>query len=274
MKRKIGIVGLGLIGGSIEKALKLASEEDEILTVSHSQGSPYKLEDLRDCDLVFLCGSQTTILSQLEEITKIISRSGAEGTVATENRAFANTIITDVASTKKLISQKAEELGLINFVPGHPMAGTEHRGYEASFPELFEGAKWILGEKSDRTKFLEDLITKIFKSEIIIMDPVAHDQSVALISHLPLVLSIGLGEIVSRIPSSKKIIGPGFKGMVRLAKGNVELGKEMITINRANIKNAWDLFKTEIDTLLEIKGESLEHELLEVKKNLELMSIG
>jgi prephenate dehydrogenase len=274
MKKKIGIVGLGLIGGSIEKALKQDLDNYEILIVSQSQGSPYKLEDLKDCDLVFLCGAQTSIPGQLEEIARIISRSGEEGKIPESERAFSRTVITDVASTKLRISKKADELGLNNFVPGHPMAGTEHKGYEASFPELFQGAKWILGERSDRTKLLEDIITKVCKAEIVIMDSAIHDQSVALISHLPLVLSIGLGEIVTRVPVSQKIIGPGFKGMVRLAQGNVELGKEMITLNRNNIKNAWDLFKTEVDALLEIKGENLEEELIEVKKNLEMMPIG
>ena len=271
MKQKIGIVGLGLIGGSIEKALLREPDSFEILTVSESQAREYKLQDLKDCDLVFLCGPQSTIPKQLEEIAKIISQSSEEGAVPPNARAFSKTIITDVASTKVQITKKAEALGLDNFIPGHPMAGTEKQGYEASFPELFEEANWVLGKTSTRTELLENIITKTLKAKLVIMDPKTHDSSVAVISHLPLVLSLGLGDMLTSMPQAKKVIGPGFKGMVRLAKGNPELGREMIALNRTNIKNAWELFKSEVESLLSITGEELEHELIDIKEALSLV---
>lgn len=268
MKQKIGIVGLGLIGGSIEKALLKEPDLFEILSVSESQVREYKLEDLKDCDLVFLCGPQSTIPKQLEEIAQIISRSSEEGTVPPNARAFAKTIITDVASTKTQIAKKAQGLGLDNFIPGHPMAGTEKQGYEASFPELFEEANWVLAEASERTKALESIISRTLKAKLVIMDPETHDQSVAVISHLPLILSLGLGDMLNSMPQAKKVIGPGFKGMIRLAQGNPELGREMIALNRTNIKNAWEVFKTEVESLLSITGEELEHELVDIKEAL------
>lgn len=271
MKQKIGIVGLGLIGGSIEKALLKEPDSFEILSVSESQGREYKLQDLKDCDIVFLCGPQSSIPQQLDEIARIISQSGEEGSVPLEERAFSKTIITDVASTKVQITKKAEELGLDNFIPGHPMAGTEKQGYEASFPELFEEANWVLGESSTRTQALETIITKTLKAKLVIMDSETHDQSVAVISHLPLVLSLGLGDMLASMPQAKKVIGPGFKGMVRLAKGNPELGREMIALNRTNIKNAWEIFKTEVESLLSITGDDLEHELVDIKEALALV---
>ena len=268
MKKKIGIVGLGLIGGSIEKALLQDSDNYEVLSVSQSQGREYKLEDLKDCDIVFLCSSQSSIPGQLEQIAKIISRSSEEGKIPENERAFSKTIITDVASTEQQISNKAQELGLNNFIPGHQMAGTEQQGYEASFPELFENANWVLAESNSKTELLETIITRTLKAKLVIIDPETHDQSVAVISHLPLVLSLGLGELVTAVPQSKKIIGPGFKGMIRLAKGNPELGREMIALNRNNIKNAWELFKTEVEALLAITGPDLEKELVEIKEAL------
>ncbi len=260
---KIGIVGLGLIGGSIEKAL-IKETGFEVLTVSVSQNRPNKLADLADADIVFLCGSQSSILENIKEIAKL----------AAVQNAFARTLITDVASTKSYINNKAAEFGLNNFIAGHPMAGTEHRGYEASLPELFQGAKWILCPQTedfvlqDKLNLLTSIITKTLGAQIETMDAVTHDKAVALISHLPLLLSLGLGEIVGSMPSLQRILGPGCKGMLRLAKGNADMGREIITINRQNIRDAWELFKVEVDAILEMKGSNLQEELELVKDKL------
>jgi len=260
-KAKIGIVGLGLIGGSIEKCLTNTCKY-EILTVSASQGRQHKLEDLKDCDLVFLCGPQGVIYKQLEEIASLQAQP--------ESEFFQNTIITDVGSTKQKICERAEELGLKNFVGGHPMAGTEEQGYDASFPELFGGCTWVLTEQSARTRLLEELIIiDLGAGNIEIIDPVTHDKAVAAISHVPLVLSIGLGNLLSEVPQAKKFIGPGFKGMARLAKGNQTLGKEIITANRGNIKEVWKIYRNYVDSFLDIAGDNLIEEIEEVKTVLQ-----
>ncbi len=258
-KLRIGIVGLGLIGGSIEKRL---AGKYELLCVSASQGREHKLEDLIDVDIVFLCGSQSTILKQLGQIAQIISRSGAEGSIKEEYRAFSRTIITDVASTKLEISKTAQELGLKNFIAGHPMAGTEHQGYEASFLELFEGAKWVLEESNA----LLETVIKELGAEVVILDSETHDKAVAMTSHLPLVLSVGLAEMVSNYSPATKVIGPGFKSMTRLAKGNANMGKEIISLNRKNIRDAWKVYKQEVESILNIYGADLESELTQVKE--------
>lgn len=265
-KIKVGIVGLGLIGGSIEKRLKQKPDKFEILVVSESQaqgldqsGKRRELRDLADVDILFLCSSQSQILKQLAEISFIMLKSPA----------FAHTIISDVGSTKERICQAAAELGLTNFVGGHPMAGTEHQGYEASFPELFEGANWILTESSERTELLEQVIKQdLAATNLVVMDAVTHDQSAAAISHLPLLLSLGLADLVRQVPTAKSIIGPGFTGMARLAKGNEQLGSEIIKANSKNIKELWQLYKQQVDSLLEISGESLVEEMGAIKQAL------
>ena len=264
-KTKIGIVGLGLIGGSIEKALSANADKYEILTVSKSQARNHNLEDLADVDILFLCGTQNEIPKQLDQIACMISKARIE---AKEHIPFSKTIITDVASTKTKIAKTAEQLGLENFIAGHPMAGTEHKGYESSFPTLFQDANWVLSESSERTKLLENIITKELGAKIVIMDPETHDRGVAVTSHLALVLSIALGDMVDSLPQVKQLIGPGFKSMTRLACGNSELGREIISLNRDNIKEIWELYKQEVESLLEIYGSDLEKELELVKQKL------
>jgi prephenate dehydrogenase len=264
-KLKVGIVGLGLIGGSIEKCLQQFPEQFEIFSVSESQNRSYKLDNLVECDVIFLCTQQSKLASQLDKIAQIISRSGQEGHMPEEQRAFAKTVITDVASTKYLFCQKSADLGLKNFIGGHPMAGTEHKGFEASDANMFKDATWILTE---RNSTLEDIITKYLAAKVLIMDSETHDKSVAVVSHLPLLLSLGLADLAINMPQVAKVMGPSFKGMTRLAKGNPELGREIISLNRSNIKDAWDLFKTEIEALLEIKGHSLQEELNLIKEKI------
>ncbi|MCH2226555.1 MAG: prephenate dehydrogenase/arogenate dehydrogenase family protein [Candidatus Caenarcaniphilales bacterium] len=263
--KKIGIVGLGLIGGSIEKRLLERQAElgiSGIKTVSKSQKREYSIQDLGDCDLVFLCSPQSKIIEDLDEIAKIIAKPEPN-----DKKPFASSIITDVASTKAKIAQKAIDLGLTNFVPGHPMAGTEKEGYQASFPELFEGSKWVLTEKSERTKILEYLIRNVLKvAETVLLDPVSHDKFVASVSHLPMLLSFALLDLLDKEDSTADIVGPGFRGMTRLAQGNIEMSKEILAINRANIKDLWREYSKNIETLLDTPASLLGDELSRIKK--------
>ncbi len=271
-KIKVGIVGLGLIGGSIEKCLKTKPEKYELFVVSNSQdqgflsnGERRTLADLANVDILFLCSAQSQIPKQLREIAALMSKAGIEGAT----KPFANTIITDVGSTKEAISNLATELGLVNFVGGHPMAGTEHQGYEASFAELFQGCNWVLSYSDETTEILEQVIkVDLGATNLLVLDPQTHDQCAAAISHLPLLLSLGLGEIVRDMPLAKQMIGPGFTGMVRLAKGNEALGLEIISANRRNIKELWRLYKQHVDSILEISGDNLAEEMAAIKQAL------
>lgn len=266
--KKIGIVGLGLIGGSIEKCLLEKQAElglSQVKTVSKSQKREYSIHDLADCDVIFLCSEQSKILGDLDEIAKTIAKSNSNA-----EKPFANALITDVASTKKKISDKAKELGLSNFIAGHPMAGTEHEGYAASFPELFHGSNWILEEKNEKTKLLEHLILKVLGAkEIVALDAETHDKLVAVVSHLPMLMSFALADLLKSYPVAEKIIGPGFRGMTRLAKGNVQMSKEILALNRQNVKDLWSEYSTHLNSLLDLPTSLLEPELAKIKKLLE-----
>ena len=259
-KIKIGIIGLGLIGGSIEKRLALKPDLYEIKTVSKSQNRDFQLVDLKNEDIVFICSPQSEVNKILTEIALLQSKQ--EG-------AFAKTIITDVASTKKRIRDKAEQLGLKNFIPGHPMAGTEKQGYESSFPELFEAAKWILDSDPSQSKLLEKIIKEELGAVIEYLDSETHDKAVAATSHLPLALSVVLAKVALNLPATKKTIGPGFKSMTRLAQGNIAMGTEIIDLNRKNINELWQDYKAEMDAFLSAYGDDLERELKVVKDKLE-----
>lgn len=260
-KISVGIIGLGLIGGSIERRLGLKPELYEVKAVSISQGRAFTIEDLKNEDIVFICSPQSQVNSVLDQIALLQSK---------DQTAFVKTIITDVASTKTRIKHEAELLGIKNFVAGHPMAGTEKQGYENSFPELFEGAKWILDSDARDFPILENIIKGELGAVIEYMDVEVHDKAVAVTSHLPLVLSLILAKMGMDYSPAHKTIGPGFKGMVRLAGGNISMGKEIIDLNRNNINELWQDYKAEVEALLAAPEDDLEKELKSIKDKLEL----
>jgi len=115
---KIGIVGLGLIGGSLFKVL---SAKYSVIGVSRSVKGENITDDynvLKTCDVVFVCTPMNITLEILDKLNKILS---------------SKTIVTDVCSLKSFVSNKIYNF---KFIPSHPMAGTEHKGWENSFAEI------------------------------------------------------------------------------------------------------------------------------------------
>lgn len=217
---KIGIVGLGLIGGSIFKALRA---KHNVIGVSRSLKEENISDDystLKDCEIVFVCTPMNKTLEILDKLEAILP---------------TNTIVTDVCSLKTFVSKKKYSY---NFVPSHPMAGTEHSGWEYSFAELFQGAKWVLtpsgGDVPDK---LETVINDL-GAQIIITTPEEHDKAVALISNLPLLVAQALCENIKDNMLAQTIASSGFRDTTRLALSNVEMASDMLKLNRENIEIA------------------------------------
>lgn len=219
---KIGVVGLGLIGGSIFK--KLIVEGFDVIGVSKSQDGKniFKTYDvLKVCDIVFVCSAMNKTIEILDELEKFLA---------------PETIVTDVCSLKKFVCEKKRPY---RFIPSHPMAGTEHQGFENSYPELFNDAKWAL-TPYDKTDGIVDLIQVIKKlgGNIVITTAEKHDEAVALISHMPMVVAQALYLTASDNPLALDLAASGFRDMTRLAMSNIEMANDMVTMNSENIQNA------------------------------------
>ena len=179
-------------------------------------------------------------------------------------------IVTDVGSIKEPIIKKWEQIHPL-FVGSHPMAGTENKGVESGFENLFKNTKWIITptQKSNR----EAVITlgKLFTSmdcEICKASPKEHDSAVSLISHLPIFLASALIETAgdnknnSLLDLTHKLAASGFADTSRVGGGNSELGLNIAIYNKNNILNALNEFKNKISDL----------ESLIENKNWELLS--
>ena len=142
------------------------------------------------------------------------------------------TVVTDVCSLKKFVSEKERPY---KFIPSHPMAGTEHKGFENSFEGLFKNAKWVItGEKND---LLLEIINYV-GAKPVFTTAEKHDEAVAMISHMPMVIAQALMLAAKDNPLALEIASSGFRDMTRLALSNEEMANDMVTMNHKNIEHA------------------------------------
>ncbi len=245
---KIGIVGLGLIGGSILK--NLSDKGYELYAVTRNKNTLDLISNtckecsndisiLRKCNVVFVCTPINKILETLDKLEQVLS---------------SECIVTDVASVKSFVTEKKRPY---KFIPSHPMAGTENSGYEASFKELFEGAKWVLTPYYyNETRILENLI-KEMGAKSIISNAKEHDEAVALISHLPMYVAQCLFKTAADNNLALKLASSGFRDTTRLAMTNLTLAKDMMTYNKENIFSGLNKFLQIINTLKDNYTEEL-----------------
>lgn len=233
---KIAVVGLGLIGGSIYK--KLMQLGYEVVGISNSQSGKAEnitndLNTIKGSDIVFVATPINKTLEKLDEINQILDK---------------NTIVTDCCSLKNFLMGKDYNF---TFIPSHPMAGTEFQGFEHSDSEMFVGAKWILTPKEEiqETSKLVEVIEKL-GARTIFATAKEHDKAVALISHMPMVLSQALMQTASKNELAMKLASSGFRDMTRLAMSNTEMAKDMVTFNAKNIENSLLNLTLELNELL------------------------
>ena len=237
---QIGIIGLGLIGGSIYK--KLSEFGHELIVVTRNKSTLEKVKNdgvvcscdysvLKDCDVVFVCTPIENTLETLDRLEGVVSE---------------NCTVTDVASVKKFVTEKKRPY---KFIPSHPMAGTENSGYDASFAELFQGAKWVLTpyDCQDFEKLVE--LIKQTGATPIIADANEHDKAVALISHMPMLISQALFHSAKDNKLAMKLASSGFRDTTRLAMSDLKLAKNMLSFNAENITKSLEDFQKSLKTL-------------------------
>ncbi len=255
MFKKVCIVGVGLIGGSLALALKKAKLCKTIVGVGHRKISLKKAielgaidngfldfkEGIRNADLVVLATPVVTILKYLEKDFSSLKKG---------------TVITDTGSTKKEIVQKAESFlpPSLYFVGGHPIAGSEMSGVEAATSDLFLG-KTVILTRTKRTKEKGLLaIKKLWESiggKAKIVSPAKHDRVIASYSHLPHLVAVALIKMVEEsLPrQSISFAGSGFKDTTRIAAGSAQLWTDIFSTNREEVLSTLLNFKSSLSLL-------------------------
>lgn len=242
--QKIGIISLGLIGGSILKSLsKVNNIELFAYTTNNDTINKAKiytpniskdLNNLKNCDIIFVCSPISKTESMLKKLNGVVSQ---------------NTIVTDVASVKSIFMNDCYNF---IYIGSHPMAGTENTGFDYSNENMFYGAKWVITpNKNENIKNIEKLKNIILctNAKPIIMDANEHDLAVALISHMPLILSQGLFKNIENNNNAKLLASSGFRDMTRLAMSNTQMAYDMLNYNGKNIDKAFKMLENSIKNL-------------------------
>ena len=235
---RIGVIGLGLIGGSIFKNL-LESKKHDVIGISRTVNEFNVTKDyknLKGCDLVFVCTPMNVTLDILDKLNDILDEK---------------TIVTDVCSLKEFVSKKSYKY---KFIPSHPMAGTEHQGWDYAFPDLFQDATWAVTPKNDTDMKDFEILKSVIEelgANTIITTPQEHDKAVALISHAPMLVAQALCKNIEDNELAQKLAASGFRDTTRLAMSNVEMANDMVIMNRENIKDVVNMLDLNIDKLFD-----------------------
>jgi prephenate dehydrogenase len=241
----VGIVGVGLIGGSFGLALRQAGFTGAILGVSSARSIEEGVERgaidrgvlleeaAGSCDLLFLSQPISGILETLGRLDPLVR---------------PDALVTDAGSTKQAIAEEAKRsLRRCRFVGGHPMAGKELRGVGAADAELFRDRPWVL--TSDLDHPLRKWIAA-FGAHEIILDAAQHDRMVAWSSHLPQLASTALAAVLrDQAPEAAQTAGPGLLDSTRLAMSSFDLWRDIIETNQAQISAALDAYIGKLQAL-------------------------
>lgn len=254
---KIGIIGLGLIGGSLAKALKrshpsltiMAYDRDvDSLIQAKEQGvlDTYETSinaNFSHCNLLFLCLPVEANLAIIKQLAPYLRD---------------DCILTDVSSTKSHLNEfiKERQLGC-TFIGGHPMTGSEKTGYAASKAYLFENAYYILCPYDETPEEYIRLLTELISSLgalTLVLDADEHDYITSVISHFPHLLASSLVYHMScqaeEQPLLKELAAGGFKDITRIASSNPDMWASIFKTNETEICKQLEAF---IETLEKAK---------------------
>ncbi|KUE73191.1 prephenate dehydrogenase [Candidatus Methanomethylophilus sp. 1R26] len=250
----VGFVGLGLIGGSVARALKKANPETvimaydrdtEALAEAYEDGTADILlsgidSRYSDCDIIFLCAPVSANMELAAQVAPFMNR---------------RCILTDVGSVKGRMHRRIGELGLsARFIGGHPMAGSERTGYRNSKAMLLENAYYIITPTPDTAP--EDL--EHFRSLVssmgaipMVMAPEEHDRIAAAVSHLPHVISAALVNLVKGSDSEngrmRTVAAGGFKDITRISSSSPEMWQSICAENSENISRLLALYIRDLE---------------------------
>lgn len=267
----IGFIGMGLIGGSVARALRKMHPEFTMMAYSRSTSTTQmafeekiidricEKEDpaFSECDYIFLCAPVQTNISYLPFLKETISK---------------DCIITDVGSVKGLIHTAIREIGLSsNFIGGHPMAGSEKTGLQNSTDYMFENAYYFITPEpqipQEKIDEFTDLVSAT-KALTLVMPPEKHDFIVAGVSHLPHIMASCLVNTVADLDTDdqdmKRVAAGGFKDITRIASSSPEMWQQICLTNPTQISLVLDTFIQSLQNAKRMVDQAASEQLMEL----------
>jgi prephenate dehydrogenase len=246
---KIGIIGLGLMGGSLGITLKSHFPTYHLIGMDHNKmhcsqalelglvdSITESIEVIKECDVIFLSIPVNGIIAVLQTLTDV----------------SPDCTIIDLGSTKEKITASVPRQIRKNFVAAHPMAGTEKFGPTAALHDLYLNKVVVLCDIEESGTHQRETALMLFHEigmKPVFMGAKEHDRHAAFISHMPHALSFALANAVMGQEDPKSIIalaGGGFRDMSRIAKSSPIMWEEVFRQNKGNLLTAMEHFNTEL----------------------------
>lgn len=275
---RVGIVGLGLIGGSMGLCLKKTKivssivgydlnkeNEEQALKLGLVQNIMSIDEMKKKCDIIFLAIPVEAIIKTTQNLGDIDE----------------NLTIIELGSTKTEILSNVPANIRKNFIAAHPMSGTEFSGPNAAKDGLFKDAVMVLCDMEENAEIHRRRIVEIASHigmKIVFMSATEHDHHAAIISHITHVISFSLANSVMKEEEVKHILalrGGSFSDMIRTAKSSPDMWSDIFKQNSQNILFAINMFKKELDVcenlIKDKKWDELKHWMSEARKIREIL---
>ena len=275
---KIGIVGLGLMGGSLGLALKKASTKYTLIGYDHNDSHKKEalqlnlvdqvIDDfstIKSCDVIVLTIPVDAIIATAQQLTDVHEQC---------------TII-DFGSSKEKISNAIPLAIRQNFVTAHPMTGTENFGPKAAIEGLYTNKTMVVCDIEKSGTHQKEVAMNIFKdieAKIVFMNAKEHDRHAAFISHMPHAVSYAIANAVMKQENPKSILalaGGGFASMSRIAKSSPNMWEDIFRQNRENLLESITTFNAEMQLcqrlIEEEKWDELHQWMAEANKLHEIL---
>ena len=254
------IIGLGLIGGSIGLSMKKNNFESKVIGYAKTERTLSRaverglvddaeknlVKAVNGADLIILATPLSTFKSIIKEIAPFLKKGS---------------IVTDTGSAKFTVLEELKDLipKDVEFIPGHPIAGTEESGPDSGFPELFENRWCILTPTKDNSEESIKSIKyfwELLGSKVEIMDALHHDKVLAITSHIPHLIAyniVGTANDLANVTDSEvvKYSAGGFRDFTRIAASDPKMWSDIFTYNSEAVLEMLDLFSNDLIKLKE-----------------------
>jgi prephenate dehydrogenase len=272
MIKQLSIIGVGLIGGSLALALKQAGYCKRIVGIGRNrdrlqaackagvvdQGTTDYAEGLADADMILVAVPLNAYVDAFKQI---------------KGKLKAHAVITDVGSAKACVIADAIKVfgGLPpNFVPGHPIAGTEKSGFEAAFAELYRKRRVVLTPTAETSADAVKAVTAMWQAAGAVVeetDADHHDRVLAATSHLPHILAFGLVDSLAKANNVEEIFrfaAGGFRDFTRIAASDPAVWRDICLRNRDALLKALELYGKDLNEMRNAIAHGDEATLMEI----------
>lgn len=270
--RRLAVIGVGLIGGSLARALRRAGQVGEIVGCGRSR------ENLELALSLGVIDRYTHDISEAVEGADMVFLAVPLGAMrqaftAIKGHLAENAVVTDGGSAKGSVVRDCEAVfGEVPpfFVPGHPIAGTENTGVDASFAELYINRRIILTPVEQTSESALKRVEAMWQAcggEVTRMDLEHHDEVLAATSHLPHMLAFSLVDALARMKENDEIFryaAGGFRDFTRIASSNPVMWRDICVANRHALSDMMDRYIAEMGELADSVRRGDGEHLLEI----------